>query len=151
MAFSLSSLQGDLNTALKAGQAVRVATLRMLVSAVRNAAIDTYGAAWETSITEADIINIAKKQVKTHKESVEAFQKAGRADLAEKEVAELVILEEYAPKELSDDELKVLLAPIAQIDEKNFGLLMKSAMAVVKGQADGGRVSAILKQLTSSK
>ncbi len=148
---SLQSLQEDLNASLKGGNAVRVATLRMFVSAVRNMAIGKYGAAWETSVTEADIVDVAKKQVKTHKESVEAFNNAGRPDLAEKEAAELVVLEEFTPKELSDDELKVLLAPIAKTDEKNFGLLMKSAMAVVKGQADGGRVSAILKQLTSSK
>lgn len=148
---SLQSLQEDLNASLKGGNAVRVATLRMFVSAVRNMAIGKYGAAWETSVTEVDIVDVAKKQVKTHKESVEAFTKAGRPELAEKEAAELVVLEEFTPKELSDDELKVLLAPIAKTDEKNFGLLMKSAMAVVKGQADGGRVSAILKQLTSSK
>lgn len=148
---SLSSLQAELNTALKSGQAVRVATLRMLVSAARNAAIAKYGAAWEESITEADIVDVVKKQVKTHKESVDAFGKAGRPELAEKELAELAVLEDYAPKELSDGELKVLLAEVAQTDEKNFGLLMKSAMAVVKGQADGSRVSAMLKQLTSSK
>lgn len=147
----LNSLQLDLNESLKKGNAVRVATLRMFVSAVRNMAIGKYGAAWETSVTEADIVDVAKKQVKTHKESVEAFNKAGRPELAEKEAAELVVLEEFTPKELSDEELKVLLAPIAKTDEKNFGLLMKSAMAVVKGQADGGRVSAILKQLTSSQ
>ncbi len=148
---SLQSLQEDLNASLKSGNAVRVGTLRMFVSAVRNTAIGKYGANWETAITEADIVDVAKKQVKTHKESVDAFQKAGRPELAEKEQSELAILSEFAPKDLSDDELKVLLAPIANLEEKNFGLIMKSAMAVVKGQADGARVSAILKQLTSSK
>lgn len=148
---SLASLQQDLNDSLKRGNSVRVATLRMFVSAVRNSAINKYGAAWETSIAEADIIDVAKKQVKTHKESVEAFTKAGRPELAQKESEELTILEEFAPKELTDDALRQLLAPIASTEEKNFGLLMKSAMAAVKGQADGARVSAILKELTSSK
>lgn len=148
---SLQSLQEDLNASLKSGNVVRVATLRMFISAVRNTAIGKYGAAWETSITEADVVDVAKRQVKTHKESVDAFSKAGRSELAEKEAAELLVLEEFTPKELSDDELTLLLSPIAKTEEKNFGLLMKSAMAVVKGQADGGRVSAILKQLTSSQ
>ena len=147
----LNSIQLDLNTSLKQGNAVRVATLRMFISAVRNSAINKYGAAWETSITEADIIDVAKKQVKTHKESVDAFTKAGRPELAQKESEELTILEEFAPKELTDDALRQLLAPIASTGEKNFGLLMKSAMAAVSGQADGARVSAILKELTSSK
>jgi uncharacterized protein len=148
---SLASLQQDLNNSLKSGNTVRVATLRMFVSAVRNNAINKYGAAWETSITEADIVDIAKKQVKTHKESVDAFTKAGRPELAQKEADELVILEEFTPKELSDDALRELLAPIAKSGEPNFGLLMKSAMAAVAGQADGARVSKMLKELASFK
>lgn len=148
---SLASLQLDLNNSLKSGNSVRVATLRMFVSAVRNSAINKYGAAWETSITEEDIVDIAKKQVKTHKESVDAFTKAGRPELAQKEADELVILEEFTPKELSDDALRDLLAPIATSGEPNFGLLMKSAMAAVAGKADGARVSKILKELASSK
>ena len=147
----LNSLQQDLNESLKRGDSLRVATLRMFVSAVRNGAIQKYGAAWETSVTEADIVDTAKKQVKTHKESIDAFTKAGRPELAEKESEEMLILEEFAPKELTDEALRQLLVPIAATGEKNFGLLMKAAMAAVKGQADGSRVSAILKELTSSK
>lgn len=143
----LDALQSDLNASLKAGKTVRVASLRLLMSAVRNAAIAKYGNAWETSLTEADITDVAKKQVKTHKESIEAFKNAGRAELVEKEAGELAVLEEFVPKEISDEELKVLLAPVAATGEKNFGLLMKSAMSAVAGKADGGRVSAILKQM----
>ena len=61
------------------------------------------------------------------------------------------MLEEFAPKEISDDDLKAILAPVAATHEANFGLLMKAAMTAVAGKADGGRVSAILKQLVSSK
>jgi uncharacterized protein len=148
---SLNELQEDLNTSLKAGKSSRVATLRLVISAVRNAAIGKYGASWETSLTDADIMDVIKKQVKTHKESIEAFEKAGRAELAQKEQEELAVLEEFAPKEMSDEELKTILSPVAQTGEQNFGLLMKSAMAAVAGRADGGRVVAMLKQLTSSK
>lgn len=148
---NLSDLQMDLNTSLKAGNAVRVGTLRLFVSAVKNAAIALYGAEWETSLKESDIIDVAKKQVKTHKESILAFEQAKRDDLVKKEAAELAVLEEFAPKEMSDEELKALLAPIAGVDEKNFGLLMKTAMAAVQGKADGGRVSQMLRQLVSSK
>ena len=148
---SLSSLQSDLNASLKAGKAVRVGTLRLLISAARNAAIAKYGNAWETSLTEADITDVVKKQIKTHRESIEAFATAGRQELVDKEKGELDVLEEFGPKELSDVELKALLAPVVATGEQSFGLLMKAAMIAVRGKADGGRVSSILKQLLSSK
>lgn len=132
---------------MKAGTAVRTETLRFLISAVRNTGIAKYGNSWETSVTDADIVDVVKKQIKTHKESVEAFTKAGRAELAAKEQAEIVVLEGFAPKEITDEELKKLLAPVAASGEANFGLLMKAAMAAVAGQADGARVSALLRQM----
>ncbi len=144
---NLSQFQVDLNASLKAGKTMRVGTIRFLISAIRNFAIAKYAAAWESSLTEADILEVVKKQVKTHKESIEAFEKANRAELAAKEKEELAVLEEFAPKEMSDEDLKKLLAPIAASGEQNFGLLMKNAMAAVKGQADGGRVAATLKQM----
>jgi uncharacterized protein len=143
----LDSLQGDLNTSLKAGNAVRVATLRLLIAAVKNSGIAKYGNAWETSLTQADLVDVVKKQIKTHKESIVAFTDAARPELAAKEQEELTILEEFAPKELSDDEVKKLLEPIVASGEANFGLIMKSAMAAVAGKVDGGRVSALLKQM----
>jgi uncharacterized protein YqeY len=148
---TLNDLQLDLNTSLKSGKSVRVATLRLLISAVRNGAIAKYGNAWETSVTPEDVAETAKKQIKTHRESILAFGNAGRTELVAKEEGELAVLEEFAPKELSDEELKSLLAPVAASGEANFGLLMKQAMAAVHGQADGGRVSGMLRQLISSK
>lgn len=143
----IDRLQEDLNASLKAGKAVRVGALRFLMSAVRNAAIAKYQAKWETSLTDADVVEIVKKQIKTHKESIEAFEKAGRGELADKEKQELEVLFEFAPKELSDEELKTILAPIVVSGETNFGLLMKQAIALVSGKADGGRVAGMLKQL----
>lgn len=145
---NLHQLQEDLNSSLKAGKSVRVGTIRFLISAIRNAAIAKYGAMWETSLTEEDVIDVVKKQVKTHKESHEAFTAANRLDLADKEKEELEILSEFAPKEISDAELKKLLEPIVAGGETNFGLVMKNAMAAVAGKADGGRVAALVKQMT---
>ncbi len=144
----LDQLQTDLIASLKAGKSDRVETIRFLISAARNAANTKYGNAWETSMTDADVVDVVKKQIKTHRESIEAFGKAGRTELVEKEKVQLAVLEEFAPKELSDEELKAILAPIAASGEPNFGLLMKNAMAAVHGQAEGGRVSAMLKQLS---
>lgn len=143
----MQKLQEDLTSSLKAGKADRVSTIRFLIAAARNAAIAKYAAEWETKLTDADVMDVVKKQVKTHKESIDAFEKARRPELAQKEQHELAVLQEYAPKELTDEELRTILEPVAKTGEPNFGKLMGQAMATVKGQADGGRVSAILKGL----
>ena len=144
----LDQIKSDIPASLKKGDAVRVETLRFLLAAIRNAAIAKYGNKGEEAMTHADVLDVIKKQAKTHKESIEAYQHAQRNDLVEKEQAELVILNSFLPKELTDEEIKALLAPIVSTGEKNFGLLMKQAMAAVKGQVDGNRVSQLLKQLT---
>lgn len=146
----LDDIRSQVTVAMKAHDAVTVDTLRFLLAAVRNVAIAKYGAEGEAKITDADVLDVIKKQVKTHTESVDAFTKANRAELAKNEQAQLAILEQYVPKQLSDEELIKLLSPVAE-SGGDFGPLMGRAMAAVKGQADGGRVSAVLKQLLSSK
>lgn len=140
-------LQQDITTSLKAGNTRRLETLRFLLAAVTNSAIAKYGAAADTQLTDQDVLDVIKKQAKTHRESIEAFQKAGRSELVQKEQEELAILESFLPKEMSDEALKALLEPVARSGETNFGLLMKQAMAAVRGQADGGRVSAMLREM----
>jgi uncharacterized protein YqeY len=147
---TLTDLQSKLVTAMKSGDAVMVETLRFLISAVKNVAIAKYGTEADTKLTAADVADMVKKQVKTHKESVEAFTKAGRTELAEKEKAQLAILETFMPKEISDEDLKTLLSPVAAAGG-DFGPLMGRAMAAVKGQADGARVSAMLKLLLAQQ
>ena len=147
MSTLLYTLQLQVSEALKSGDRVRVETLRFLLSAVRNAAIAKYGNKSEVAVTDDDVVDVIKKQVKTHRESVEAFTQAGRQELADAEKAQLAILESYLPKQMSDDDLKKLLGPIAASGEKNYGLLMGQAMKAVKGQADGARVSTLLKEM----
>jgi len=154
----LDQLKADVLTSMKQGDHVRVDTLRFLLAAVRNAAIAKYAAAGEAGMKDEDVLNVIKKQVKTHKESIDAFTKANRSELVSKEQGELTILEAFLPKEMSDEELKILLQPIAVSGETNlpagrqdFGLLMKQAMGVVSGKADGGRVSALLRSMIANK
>lgn len=143
---NLTDLQSQLIAAMKKGDKVAVETLRFLISAVKNEAINKYGAEAHEKLTADDIASIVKKQVKTHKESVEAFEKANRPELAEGEKAQLTILETFLPSQMSDDALKAILAPIAQAGGE-FGPMMGRAMAAVQGQADGTRVAMILKSL----
>jgi len=141
-------VQHTMTAALKKGDAVVVETLRYLIAAVRNDAIAKYGAQAD-KVTDDDVLSVVKKQVKTHRESIDAFTKAGRTDLAEKEKAQLAVLETYLPAELSDAELKALLVPVAAAGG-DFGPMMGRAMAAVQGKADGRRVSAMLKELTAA-
>lgn len=143
----LDEIKSTITTALKAGESRRVETLRFLLAALQNAAIAKYGAKGEEGMTDADVLDVIKRQAKTHKESVDAFTKAGRLELAAKESEELSILESYLPKQLTDEQLITLLEPVIASGDSNFGLLMGQAMAAVRGQADGGRVSALLKQM----
>lgn len=143
----LDQIKQSIQTSLKEGDSVRLSTLRMLLSAIRYQAIATYGAKGEEAMTDEDVLSVIKKQAKERKESIEAYTKGDRAELALREQKELAILEEFLPKEISDEDLTRLLQPLISSSETNFGLLMKEAMVLVKGKADGGRVSALLKQL----
>lgn len=151
MAQLLDALQNDIVSSLKKGDAVRVETLRFLVSAIRNFAIDKYQAAWEKALADTDVLEVIKKQVKTHKESIDAFVKANRNDLVDKETAQLSILQAFLPAELSDEEIQRLLMPVLLSQETNFGKLMGQAMIKVDGKADGKRVSSLLKKMLSEK
>lgn len=137
----------DLNVSLKAGKVTRVETIRFLIAGVGNLASAKYGGQWEKKTTDADVLDVVKKQIKTHRESIEAFEKGRRSELVDREKAQLAILEEFAPKELTDEELKKILKPIVASGEQNFGLLMKQSMAAVNGRADGGKVANLLKQM----
>ncbi len=147
----LDDVKTGIIIALKAHDETRVSTLRFLLSAVQNHAIAKYAAQGEAGLTDADILEVVKKQVKTHRESILAFTQGKRPELAEKERKELVILEAFLPAELTDEEILTIIKSVVNPAEKNFGLLMKSAMAAVAGRADGTRVSTILKQILSAK
>ncbi|MEK7592842.1 MAG: GatB/YqeY domain-containing protein [Patescibacteria group bacterium] len=143
----LEQIRAQLLESMKKRDSARVETLRFLLAGIQLAAIAKYGNLSDTAVLDADVLDVIKKQVKSHKESVIAFAAAGRSELVDKETKELEILESYLPKQMSDEELKIVLSPIAASEEKNFGLLMKSAMDKVAGKADGSRVAAILKSI----
>lgn len=146
----VDELKHSVITSLKQGSSRRVETLRFLLTAIQYSAIAKYGSDADTKLTDQDVLDSIKKQAKAHHESISAFQKAGRGELAAKEQKELAILEEYLPKQLSDEQIKMLLEPVVAGSQKNFGKLMGLAMAQVNGRADGGRVSSILKQILLS-
>ena len=142
----LEKIQADITSAMKGRDRGRVDTLRFLLAAIKKYEIDTYPPASAKTLTEEDVLKIIQKQVKMHRESIEAFGKAGRSELVSKEQQELEILQTYVPQELSDEEIKVIVEK-ASTQGTNFGQVMGMAMKEVAGRASGDRVAKIVKEI----
>ena len=136
----------DLAAAMKAGDAAKVSTLRMLKADFMNAAI----ALRVPALADAPALDVLRRQVKQHRESLEAFKTGGRQDLVDKESKELVILEAYLPPQMAEPQLRAIVqecvAAAGAPGPKGMGQVMKLVMAKVQGQADGKQVSALVAQ-----
>lgn len=151
MSTLLDSITSDMKTAMREKNKVALNTLRALKSAVTNAAIDKAGAG--TELPENEIINIVRKQIKQRQDSIEQFEKAGRAELADNEKEEITILEGYLPTPLTDDEIVAAVeASIAETgaeSKKDMGQVMKLLQEKTGGRADGKKLSqAVMKRLS---
>ena len=145
-------LRGDLTTAMKARDQTKVLTLRMALTAVTNA--ETAGESHH-ELSDDEVMNVLVRETKKRRESAEAFDGAGRTELAERERAEEAVLAEYLPQPITDEELTALVA--AAITEtgaegpRQMGQVMKVVQPQVGSRADGKRVSGEVKrQLTGS-
>ncbi|WP_433798515.1 GatB/YqeY domain-containing protein [Actinomycetospora sp. CA-084318] len=144
-------LRSDLTTAMKARDEVRVSTLRMALTAVSTA--ETAGTEHH-DLTDDEVLGVLTKETKKRRESAEAFDGAGRTELAERERAEEKVLAEYLPQPLTDEELSSLVAAaIAETGAegpKQMGQVMKVVQPQVGSRADGRRVSTEVKRQLSS-
>ena len=135
----------DMREAMKAREQARVSTLRMLMSAVKNAEVER-----GHPLDDDEVIDVAAKEAKRRKESIGAFKQGGREDLVAKESAELSVLEAYLPAGLSEEELAALvdeaIAETGASSPKQMGEVMKALMPKIRGRAEGGVVSALVKQ-----
>jgi uncharacterized protein YqeY len=136
-------VDSDLKDGMRAQDAMKVGVLRMLKSALKYAAIEKGGAEAELDDTEA--VQVIRKQVKQRQDSIESFEKGGRAELVEKEKKELAILNGYLPQAMSADELgKIVRETIAEVgatSKAQMGAVMKAVQAKVAGRADGKTLS----------
>jgi uncharacterized protein len=121
-------LNDEMKGAMRAGDRVRLGAIRMLSAALLEKEKEGKG----TAVSEADETAIVQKQAKQRRDSIAQFREAGRDDLAEKEAAELAIIEEYLPAQVSDEEIDAVVARIA--------------MGALRGQADGNRVRAAVER-----
>ena len=144
-------VDSDLKEAMRAKDATKLNVLRMLKSALKYAAIAKSDA--EAELSEAEAVQVIRKQAKQRQDSIESFEKGGRAELADKEKEELAILNTYLPQGMSPDELaKVVRETIAELgatSKAQMGAVMKALHAKAAGRADGKTLSSeVQKQLT---
>jgi uncharacterized protein YqeY len=140
-------LQADLSVAMKARDEVRTRTLRMALTALTNEEVSGKQA---RQLSDDEVVKVLQREAKKRREAAEAFAGAGRTEQAEAERAEGVVLDEYLPAQLGDDELAALVADaIAETGAdgpRAMGQVMKVVTPKVAGRADGRRVSGEVKR-----
>lgn len=145
---TFEQIDADLIVALKAKESFLVSTLRLLKSALKNAEI-----AKTSELTEPEAISVLEKQAKQRRDSIEQFSNAGRNDLADKEKAELEIIQKYLPQKMSEEELSQVIdrviAETGATGVSDLGRVMKEAIAKTAGAADGATISRIAKEKLS--
>ena len=144
-------VDSDLKEAMRAKDATKLGVLRMLKSALKYAAIAKSDA--EAELSDAEAVQVIRKQAKQRQDSIESFEKGGRVELADKEKQELAILTTYLPQGMSADELaKVVRETIAELgatSKAQMGAVMKALQTKVGGRADGKTLSAeVARQLS---
>lgn len=135
----------DMKSAMRAKQADRLSTIRMLLAACKQREVDE-----RIVLDDAAVIGIVDKLIKQRKDSIAAFSQAGRTDLADKESAEVEVLESYLPQRLSPQEIQeavaMMVTELGASGPGDMGKVMGVAKARLAGKADMGLVSAAVKQ-----
>ncbi|MFH0814605.1 MAG: GatB/YqeY domain-containing protein [Candidatus Falkowbacteria bacterium] len=138
----------DLKAAMIAKDEMKLGVLRMLKTSLKNKAVEMIKPLEQLS--DEEVVAVFKTESKKRKESIEIFEQNNRADLADKEKAELTIIEKYLPRQISAEELKAkiveTIAKMPEKDRKNFGAIMKTVMLKYPGQIDGKVAGGIIKE-----
>ncbi len=139
-----AQINEDMKSAMRAKDTLKLSTVRLLMAAIKQQEVDT-----RLDVSDADVLSIVTKMVKQRKDSAQIYQDAQRQDLADKELAEITVLEAYLPEALSADAIAALIS--AAISEsqaegmKDMGKVMAIIKPKVVGQADMGEVSRLIK------
>jgi hypothetical protein len=138
-------LQDDKTAAVRSGDSLRRDVLRMVQNTIYNTE-----KAKHVTLTEDEVLGVVTKEVKTRRESVDAFRKGGREDLAAKEEAEIAVLNDYLPQQLADDELRALVdqavAETGATSARDLGRVMGVLSPRIRGRADGKTASGMVAQ-----
>ena len=143
-------IQNDLKIALKAGEEIKVGTLRMVLAFLINKEKDLPTNRQGEELSEEEIMDVLQAEAKKRREAIEAFEKGGRPELVEKEKKELEILKVYLPEQLSVKEIQDFVTQAIEktgaISMQDIGKVMGVLMPQVKGKADGNLVNKIVKE-----
>jgi uncharacterized protein len=139
-----TQITDDMKTAMRAKDSERLGTIRLLLAAMKQKEVDE-----RVELDDTLVIAIIDKMVKQRKDSIDAFTKADRQDMADKEAAEITVLQAYLPQRLSADEVlvavKAIVAQLGAAGPGDMGKVMGAAKAQLAGKADMGQVSAAVK------
>ncbi|HEX6575413.1 MAG TPA: GatB/YqeY domain-containing protein [Gemmatimonadaceae bacterium] len=137
----LARLQGDLNASRKAQDKAATLLLGTVLSEVKNRRIEL-----RRDPADADVVDVLRKAIKKRREAIEMYDKAGRAELADKERAEAQALEKYLPAQVSDEEIRVAVRAAIESGAANIGAVMGKVLPQFKGRAEGGTINAIARE-----
>ncbi|OGF27819.1 hypothetical protein A2331_06965 [Candidatus Falkowbacteria bacterium RIFOXYB2_FULL_34_18] len=147
MANLFLEINNDLKQAMRDKKALELSVLRMLLASLKNKKIELI----VPELNDDQVVMVIKTEVKKRKDSVMAYKNGNREDLAEKELAEIKILEKYMPEQMGEEEVekivKETIDSMGEVTMQDFGKIMGAVMNKTKGQADGNAVSAIVKKI----
>ncbi len=138
-------IREDMKQAMRAKEAQKLSVLRMLISAINYAQIDTKG-----EMDEKAVEQVLRREAKKRREAIEAYRQGGREESAQKEEFELKIIEAYLPQQMSEEEVRAKVKEILGGQELNFGQAMGMVMKELKGKADGGLVNKIVREMVGN-
>ncbi|EFW30670.1 YqeY-like protein [Selenomonas artemidis F0399] len=142
----MEQLTADMKEAMKQGEKERLSVIRLVRGAVRQVEIDG-----KKTLTDDEVLGVIGKEVKMRRDSIEEFERGGRADLVEKTQAEIAVLMPYLPEQLSADEIKKIveevISSVGASSSKDMGKVMGALMPRVKGRADGKLVNETVRAL----
>lgn len=148
-----NQIKDELKIAMKAHDAVKLRTVRSMLTAFTNELVAT-GSTPQGTLADDKVLGVIKRLAKQRKESIVQFEAAGRTDLSEPEKEELVVLESYLPQMMSREEIRPIVeAKIAELgapDKSKMGMLIGSLMKEFQGKADGGDVKAVVEELLNT-
>jgi len=142
----IKKLQDDMKLALKSKDELKLSTIRLLLSSLSYARIEKGG-----DLTDEEVLEVLAKAAKMRRESIEAAQRGGRTDVAERESAELAVINEYLPKQLDEAEIEAIARQIASevgaAEIKDRGRVMGPLMQRIRGRADGRLAGQIVERI----
>lgn len=142
-------LNSDLKQAIKGGDKVRRSVIRLVLSAIQNTEI-----AKQTALEDTDILGIIAKEARQRQESVEAFKQGNRQDLVNQEEAEMAVLQEYLPEQMSREEIieaaRLIIEEVGAQGPGDKGKVMPKLIAQLKGRADGREINTVVTELLGS-